>query len=68
MYRHGVCHKWDRNRYDLNSSLLWQWLMFALMFHFSITANIVIKKVTLGIKCKFSPKIIAINIVIVVNS
>ena len=69
MYRHGVCHVWDRNRYVYNSFLLKQGLTFALMFHFSISTNIVYKKVILGIKCKFfSPKIIAINMVIVVKS
>ena len=38
------------------------------MFHFSISTNIVNKKVILGIQCKFFSQIIAINIVIVVNS
>ena len=38
------------------------------MFHFSISANIVNKTVILGIKCKFFPQIIAINIVNVVTS
>ena len=38
------------------------------MFHFSISTNIVNKKVIFGIKCKFLPQIIAINIVIEVNS
>ena len=50
--------------------LLWQGLTFALMFHFSISTNNVNKNVNviLLIKRKFFPKIMAINIVIVVNS
>ena len=47
--------------------LLWQGLTSALMIHFSISTNIVNKKVILGIKCQFFP-IIIINIIIVVNS
>ena len=46
MNRHNVRHMWDRNRYDSNSFLLWQGLRFALMLHFSISTNIVHKKVT----------------------
>ena len=43
-------------------------LTFALMFHFSISTNIVIKKGNFRkIRVSF-PQIIAINIVIVVNS
>ena len=45
--------------------LLWQGLTFALMFHISISTNIVNKKVNLG---KKNPQVIAINIVNVVNS
>ena len=47
MNRYDACHLWDRNRYDLNSFffiLLWQGLMSVLMFHFSISTNIVNKK------------------------
>ena len=40
MNRHGVCHMWD----DEYSFLLCQGLTFALMFHFSISTNIVNKK------------------------
>ena len=59
-----------QNSLKLKQILLWQGLTFALMFHFSISTNIVNKKVILRIKCKFFPQIIAINIVIVhvVNS
>ena len=52
----------------IKAFLLWQGLTFALMFHFSIFTNIVNKKGNFRIKCKFFPQIIAINIVIVVNS
>ena len=37
------------------------------MFNFSISTNIVNKRVILGIKCKFFPESV-INIVIIVNS
>ena len=46
---------------------LWQELTSALMFNFSISTNIVNKRVILGIKCKFFPESV-INIVIIVNS
>ena len=39
------------------------------MFHFLISIiNVYKKKVILGVKCKFFPKTIVINIVILVNS
>ena len=38
------------------------------MFHFSTSTNIVNKKVILYFNCNCFPQIIAINIVIVVNS
>ena len=51
----------------LKHVLLWQGLTFALMFHFSISTNIV-KKGNFRNKVYVFSQIIAINIVIVVNS
>ena len=69
MNRHGVCLCGTETVTIKTVFLLWQGLTFAFMFHFTISTNIVNKKGNFrNFSVSFFSQIIAVNIVIVVNS